>query len=229
MSISDFKDSIILDRQRGATYQAIADRFNCSRQCIERLLHRWNAKDVLAPTKHDRARQALQLIIDGEEASLSKAARFHRVTEDMIRKIAKKEDVDLRGFLKRNQAKIKAHSLDGQQFTALKLLTVHATKTTLVRIKLRPLAWCAELVKVFALPTSKLVIQRLAASHVAGVFVKLIALRPKNVMQSLKLMNWRCSKNADLNVATQCVDDLSLHVIHIGFISNLLNSKRLVI
>ena len=122
MSISDFKDSIILDRQRGATYQAIADRFNCSRQCIERLLHRWNAKDVLVPTKHDRARQALQLIIDGEEASLSKAARLHRVTEDMIRKIAKKEDVDLRGFLKRNQAKIKAHSLDGQQFTALKIV-----------------------------------------------------------------------------------------------------------
>ena len=122
MSISDFKDSIILDRQRGATYQAIADRFDCSRQCIERLLHRWNAKDVLVPTKHDRARQALQLIIDGEEASLSKAARLHRVTEDMIRKIAKKEDVDLRGFLKRNQAKIRAHSLDGQQFTALKIV-----------------------------------------------------------------------------------------------------------
>jgi len=122
MSISDFKDSIILDRQRGATYQAIADRFDCSRQCIERLLHRWNAKDVLVPTKHDRARQALQLIIDGEEASLSKAARLHRVSEDMIRKIAKKEDVDLRGFLKRNQAKIRAHSLDGQQFTALKIV-----------------------------------------------------------------------------------------------------------
>ena len=122
MSISDFKDSIILDRQRGATYQAIADRFDCSRQCIERLLHRWNAKDVLVPTKHDRARQALQLIIDGEEASLSKAARLHRVTEDMIRKIAKKEDIDLRGFLKRNQAKIRAHSLDGQQFTALKIV-----------------------------------------------------------------------------------------------------------
>jgi transposase-like protein len=122
MSISDFKDSIILDRQRGATYQAIADRFGCSRQCIEKLLDRWNAKDVLVPTKHDRARQALQLIIDGEEASLNKAARLHCVTEDMIRKIAKKDDVDLRGFLKRNQAKVLAHSLDGQQFTALKIV-----------------------------------------------------------------------------------------------------------
>ena len=122
MSISDFKDSIILDRQRGATYQAIADRFDCSRQCIERLLHRWNAKDVLVPTKHDRARQALQLIIDGKETHLSKAARLHCVTEAMIRRIAKKDDVDLRGFLKRNQAKVTAHSLDGQQFGALKIV-----------------------------------------------------------------------------------------------------------
>lgn len=122
MSISDFKDSIILDRQRGATYQAIADRFDCSRQCIEQLLARWNAKDVLVPTKHDRARQALQLIIDGEEAKLSNAARLHCVTEQLIRRIAKIDDVDLRGFLKRNQAKIRAHSLDGQQFTALKIV-----------------------------------------------------------------------------------------------------------
>ena len=122
MSISDFKDSIILDRQRGATYQAIADRFDCSRQCIEQLLARWNAKDVLVPSKHDRARQALKLIIDGKETHLNKAARLHCVTEDMIRKIAKKDDIDLRGFLKRNRAKVLAHSLDGQQFTALKIV-----------------------------------------------------------------------------------------------------------
>ena len=163
----------------------------------------------------------------GKRPCLSKAARLHRVTEDMIRKIAKKEDVDLRGFLKRNQAKIRAHSLDGQH-TALKIVDGTCYKDDSGEDQVEA-TWCAELVKVFALPTSKLVIQRLAAFHVAGVFVKLIALRSKNVMQSFKLMNWRCSKNADLNVATQCVDDLSLHVIHIGFISNLFNSKRLVI
>ena len=122
MSISDFKDSIILDRQRGATYQAIADRFDCSKQRIEQLLTKWGAKDVLVPSKHDRARQVLQLIIDGDEANLSKAARLHCVTEVMISKIAKKDDVDLRGFLKRNQAKVRAHSLDGQRFNALKIV-----------------------------------------------------------------------------------------------------------
>ena len=42
-------------------------------------------------------------------------------------------------------------------------------------------------------------------------------------------MNWRCGKDADLNIAGQSIDNLSLHVIHIGFIGDLFNSKRLVV
>ena len=48
-------------------------------------------------------------------------------------------------------------------------------------------------------------------------------------MQSFELMNWCCSEDADLYVAAQSVDNLSLHVIHVGFISDLLNSKWLVV
>ena len=42
-------------------------------------------------------------------------------------------------------------------------------------------------------------------------------------------MNWRCGKDADLNIAGQSIDNLSLHVIHVGFISNLFNSQRFVV
>ena len=42
-------------------------------------------------------------------------------------------------------------------------------------------------------------------------------------------MNWRCGKDADLNIAGQSIDNLSLHVIHIGFISDLFNSKWLIV
>ena len=122
MRISDFKDSIIRDRQRGATYQAIADRFDCSRQYIEQLLTKWDAKEVLVPSKRDRARQALQLIIDGEEATIGKAAYLHRVSEATISRIAKEDGVDLHGLLKRNQAQVRAHYLDGQQFNGLKVV-----------------------------------------------------------------------------------------------------------
>ena len=37
----------------------------------------------------------------------------------------------------------------------------------------------------------------------------------KQIVQPLELMNWRCSKNADLNVAGESVNNLSLHVFHI--------------
>ena len=42
-------------------------------------------------------------------------------------------------------------------------------------------------------------------------------------------MNWRCGKDADLNIAGQSIDNLSLHVIHVGFISDLFNSQWLVV
>jgi len=42
-------------------------------------------------------------------------------------------------------------------------------------------------------------------------------------------MNWRCSKDADLNIAGQSIDNLSLHVIHIGFISDLFDGQWLVV
>ena len=42
-------------------------------------------------------------------------------------------------------------------------------------------------------------------------------------------MNWRCGKDAYLNIAGQSIDNLSLHVIHIGFISNLLHRQRFVV
>lgn len=122
MKISDFKDSIIRDRQNGATFQAIADRFSCSRQYIEQLLTKWDAKEVLVPSIQDRARRALQLIIDGEEATIGKAAYLHRVSQSTITRLAKKDGVDLHGLLKRNQAQARAHYLDGQQFNGLKVV-----------------------------------------------------------------------------------------------------------
>jgi|TARA_R100000482_G_scaffold21970_1_gene6423 transposase-like protein len=122
MKISDFKDSIIRDRQRGATYQAIADRFDCSRQYIEQLLTKWDAKEVLVPSKQDRARQALQLIIDGKEPTIGKAAYLHRVSQATVSRVAKDDGVDLQGLLKRNRAKARAHYLDGQQFNGLKIV-----------------------------------------------------------------------------------------------------------
>lgn len=48
-------------------------------------------------------------------------------------------------------------------------------------------------------------------------------------MQSFELMNWCCRENAYFNIAAQCVDNLSLHVIHVGFISDLFDSERLVV
>ena len=51
----------------------------------------------------------------------------------------------------------------------------------------------------------------------------------EDIMQPFELMNWCRSEDADFYVAAQCVDNLSLHGIHVGFIGHLLNSKRLVI
>ena len=122
MKISSFKDSIIRDRQNGATFQAIADRFDCSRQHIEQLCRKWGAKEVLVPTKQERARQAVQSLIDGTETSAEKAASRFNVSRNLIDSAAKKDGVDLAGVLKLNQAKERAHRLDGQQFNGLKVV-----------------------------------------------------------------------------------------------------------
>ena len=49
------------------------------------------------------------------------------------------------------------------------------------------------------------------------------------MMQSLELVNWCCSEDADFNVAAKCVDDLPLHVVHVGFVSHLFDAERLVV
>ena len=51
----------------------------------------------------------------------------------------------------------------------------------------------------------------------------------EQIIQSFEFVDWRCCKDADFDVARQRVDNLPLHVIHIGFIGDLLNSKRLVV
>ena len=51
----------------------------------------------------------------------------------------------------------------------------------------------------------------------------------EQIIQSFKFVDWCCRKNADFDVARQRVNNLPLHVIHVGFIGNLLNSKRLVV
>ena len=51
----------------------------------------------------------------------------------------------------------------------------------------------------------------------------------EDIMQPFELMNWCRSEDADFYVAAQCVDNLSLHVIHIGFICDLFDGKWLVI
>lgn len=122
MKISSFKDSIIRDRQNGATFQAIADRFDCSRQHIEQLCRKWGAKEVLVPTKQERARQAVQLLIDGAETSTEKAARDFRISVGLIHRAAKKDGIDLIGAIRIHQAEKRAHRLDGQQFNGLKVV-----------------------------------------------------------------------------------------------------------
>ena len=51
----------------------------------------------------------------------------------------------------------------------------------------------------------------------------------EQIIQSFKFVDWCCRKNADFDVARQRVNNLPLHVIHVGFIGDLLNSKRLVV
>ena len=51
----------------------------------------------------------------------------------------------------------------------------------------------------------------------------------KQIIQSFKFVDWCCCKNADFNAARQCVNNLPLHVIHVGFIGDLFNSERLVV
>ena len=95
MSVSDFKDEIISARQRGATYQAIANRYACSRQHIQQLLSRWGAQDVLVPTKKDRAREALQLLVDGESPTIEKAAAACNIGVKALVNEAKRQGVNL--------------------------------------------------------------------------------------------------------------------------------------
>ena len=64
--------------------------------------------------------------------------------------------------------------------------------------------------------------------HCAERFVRSLVF-VEQVMQSFKLMNRRCRQDADFNIAGQSVNYLPLHVLHVGFIGDLLNSKRLVI
>ena len=51
----------------------------------------------------------------------------------------------------------------------------------------------------------------------------------EQVIQAFKFVDWCCGKDADFNVARQRIDNLPLHVIHVGLIGDLLNSKRLVV
>lgn len=126
MPISDFKDSIIRDRQKGSTYQSIADRFGCSRQHIQQLLSKWGATETLVPTqleqKQERALETVQLLIDGKETNVRKAARHFGISNSIIRSTAKKNGVDLVEVVKLHRAKEQAHRLDGQQFNGLKIV-----------------------------------------------------------------------------------------------------------
>ena len=46
----------------------------------------------------------------------------------------------------------------------------------------------------------------------------------EQVIQPFELVNWCCRKDANLNVARQSVNNLSLHVIHVGFIGDLFDA-----
>ena len=119
MSVSDFKDEIIRSRQQGATYQSIADRFGCSRQHIEQLLTKWDAKAVLVPTKTDRAREAVQLLLTGQELTVHEAGRSCGVSGSAVARLAKKEGVDLAAAMNPYRAHKRAHRWDGHRFNGL--------------------------------------------------------------------------------------------------------------
>ena len=128
MKISDFKDSIIRDRRKGFTYQVIANRFDCSRQYIEKLLKKWDATEPLEP--RERALEAVHFVLDGNGTSVRKLARRFRTKENYIRQAAKENNVDLSQAIKLNRDKERAHRLDGQQFNGLKIVdgTCHRTE-----------------------------------------------------------------------------------------------------
>ena len=119
MSVSDFKDEIIRSRQQGATYQAIASRYGCTRQMIEKLLKRWDAKAVLVPTKTDRAREAVQLLLAGQKFSVEEAARSCGISGSAVSRLAKKEGVDLATAMNQYRAHKRAHRWDGHRFNGL--------------------------------------------------------------------------------------------------------------
>ena len=126
MKISNFKDSIIRDRQKGFTYQDIADRFDCSRQHIQQLLKKWGATEPLKPTesdkKRERALEAVHSALGGNGTSIGRLARRFRTSEDSIRRAAKEHNVNLLQVIKLNRVKERAHRLDGQQFNGLKIV-----------------------------------------------------------------------------------------------------------
>ena len=126
MKISDFKDSIIRDRQKGFTYQVIANRFGCSRQRIEQLLKKWGATEPLEPTEADKKREqalkAVQSALDGDGTSIKALVRRFRISENLIRRAAKEHNVNLLQAVKLNLIKERAHRFDGQQFNGLKIV-----------------------------------------------------------------------------------------------------------
>ena len=126
MAVSDFKDDIICARQRGASYQAIATRFNCSKQLIGSLLKKWDAKEILVPTKTDRGRQALQLLVTGQESVIGKAASLSGVSSTVVMRVARDEGVDLVAIARQHRDQ-KADSerpdlFNGKQFNALRVV-----------------------------------------------------------------------------------------------------------
>jgi transposase-like protein len=119
MSVSDFKDEIIRSRQQGATYQAIASRYGCTKQMIEKLLKRWGAKAVLVPTKADRAREAIQLLLAGQKISVEEAACSCGISAAAVARLAKKEGVDLATGINQCRDFKRAHRWDGHRFNGL--------------------------------------------------------------------------------------------------------------
>ena len=122
MAVPDFKEEIIRARQRGATQQAIANRYGCTRQRIQNLLCKWGVPDALASKRADQAREAIQLLIDGQYNSVRKAGNACGISETMVSNFAKKQGIDLAKIMDDHRADRLAHSLDGRQFNGLSIV-----------------------------------------------------------------------------------------------------------
>jgi len=122
MAVSDFKDEIIRARQRGATQQALANRYGCTRQMIQKLLSGWGVPDALALKRAEQAREAIQLLREGQYDSVRKAGNACGISETMVSNFAKKQGIDLPKIMNDHRADRLAHSLDGRQFNGLKIV-----------------------------------------------------------------------------------------------------------